>query len=51
MAIVRQFDMLQIGVGFGIRGHGANPQFAASALDSQRRLAAVGDEYFFRTLG
>ena len=46
--LIGQFDVLGIAVGFRINHHRLDAQLAAGALDSQRNLAAIGDQDFFK---
>jgi hypothetical protein len=44
---VGQFDVLGFAVGLGIDDDRLDAHLAAGALDPERYLAAVGNEYFF----
>jgi hypothetical protein len=37
-----------IGIGGGMNGNGANAHFAASAMDTKRNFAAIGNQDFFK---
>ena len=42
--LVGQEGVLRVAVGFGVHGHGLDPQFAAGADDPHGDLTAVGDQ-------
>ena len=45
---VGQLDVLGLGVGLGMNGHGLDAHFPAGALDAQGDFAAVCNKNFFK---
>jgi hypothetical protein len=47
-ALVGKTYMERIGIRSGMDGHGLDPHFLAGPDDTERYLAAIGDQYFFK---